>query len=75
VSRVFFLAKGLEADSTLPLPFWALCFASVFGSDTLNSISLIEKSQCLSQMDGVDRHIYSLREMSLKRTRDPVGVE
>lgn len=51
------LAKGLEADSTLPLPFWALCFATVLGSDTLNLISLVEKSQHLNQMDGADRHI------------------
>lgn len=51
------LAKGPEADSTLPLPFWALCFASVFGFDALSLISLIEKSQCLNWMDGADRCI------------------
>lgn len=68
------LAMGLEADSTLPLPFWAQCFASVFGSDILNSISLIEKNPVLKS-DGWCGQMYSLREMSLKTTRDPVGVE
>lgn len=57
VSRMLFLQRAPEADSTLPLPFWALCFASVFGSDALNLISLIEKSQGLNRMDGANRCI------------------